>query len=49
MDAQGAPSAFGEYGKIAARLRRFNYPECVCLSRNKDVHSVIASNLQEDS
>src|SRR5579859_1500407 len=49
MDAQRAAVTFRENGKIAARLSGFYHAKSVSLTRNKEVHSIVASNLQENA
>src|SRR5215510_4909264 len=49
VDAQGAALAICQHLEIATRLCGLDYAEGIFLSRNGQVHSVVAGNLQEHS
>src|SRR5436305_13190633 len=49
MDTQRAPLALGEHAEITSSLSRFYYAECVALSRNRKIVSVVAGNLEKDA
>jgi hypothetical protein len=48
MHPQNTPLAFRKNLKITTRLRCFHYAECVFLTWHRQVHCVIAGDLQED-
>src|ERR1700737_1194026 len=49
MYAQSASSALREHGEVAAGLRGFHGAKSILLPGHRQIHSIVAGNLQKDA